>query len=98
MIEPGFVEDALACLRRAGKVDSSVLAIAGLPNPVVARVTAEQYGRLWLTIARTMNDEFFGLAARPMRPGSFSLLCQAVLHTHSLEHALRRALRFLQVV
>ncbi len=33
-----------------------------------------------------------------MRAGSFALLCHAILSTVTLEHALRRALRFLRVV
>jgi hypothetical protein len=51
-----------------------------------------------LAAATKLNDDFFGLAARPMRPGGFTLLCHCLLHTHILEQALRRALRFLNLV
>jgi hypothetical protein len=73
---------------------------AGGRTPVAVRepVTPQQYGRLWLAIASAIDDEFFGLAARPMRRGSFTLLCHAVLDAGTLEKALRRALQFLRVV
>ncbi|MGU7785284.1 AraC family transcriptional regulator [Burkholderia sp. PU8-34] len=98
MIAPGFVEDALASLRRQGVDVAPLLRAAGLPAGVDAPVTVQQYGRLWLAMAEALDDEFFGLAARPMRVGSFALLCHAVLHTATLEQALRRSLRFLRVV
>ena len=98
MISPDFVEDALACLRRQGLAAKPLLRAAGLPDVVSDPVTAQQYGRLWLAIAEATDDEFFGLSARPMRHGSFALLCQAVLHAGTLEKALRRALQFLRVV
>lgn len=98
MISPGFVEDALDSLRRAGIDPGPALAEAGIAQPVTAPVTNLQYGALWLRIAVLLDDEFFGHGARPMRPGSFTLLCHAVLTARTLEQALRRALRFLGVV
>ena len=98
MISPGFVEDALTGLRRAGIDPGPVLAGVGLPDPVTESVTHLQYGALWLAIAARLDDEFFGLGARPMRVGSFKLLCHAVLQAHTLDQALRRALAFLGVV
>lgn len=97
-ISPGFVEDALDCLRRQGFAPEPVLRAAGLPAAGREPVTAEEYGRLWLAIAEASDDEFFGLSARPMRHGSFALLCHAVLHAGTLGKALRRALQFLRVV
>lgn len=98
MISPDFVDDALASLRRQHIATAPVLRAAGLPAAVHEPVTPLQYGRLWLAIAGALDDEFFGLAARPMRRGSFTLLCHAVLHAGTLEKALRRALQFLRVV
>ncbi|TAX42263.1 AraC family transcriptional regulator, partial [Rhizobium leguminosarum] len=98
MIAPGFVEEALDSLRRLGKPTAPVLAGVGLASPVDQPVSAETYGALWLAIAAELDDEFFGMGARPMRSGSFTLLCHSVLHAPTLGHALRRALRFLDVV
>ncbi len=98
MISPSFVEEALDCLRRRGRPVEPVLAAIGLPPAIDAPVSAESYGRLWLAIAAEVDDEFFGMGGRPMRRGSFTLLCHCVLHAGTLEQALRRALRFLDVV
>lgn len=97
-ITPGFVEDALDCLRQRGIDPVPLMTSIGLPEKVTEPVSNVQYGRLWWLIAETISDEFFGLAARPMRPGSFNLLCYAVLHAGTLERALRRALQFLNIV
>ncbi|WP_199261144.1 AraC family transcriptional regulator [Paracoccus binzhouensis] len=96
-ISPGFVEDALDCLHRRGLDPAPLLAQSGITT-LAEPVSNLQYGKLWLAIADLIRDEFFDEAARPMRPGSFQLLCQAVLHAGTLERALRRALTFLVVV
>lgn len=98
MIRASFVEEALECVRRRGLATEPILAAAGLPATVVEPVSAECYGALWLAIAAALDDEFFGLGGRPMRPGSFVLLGHTLLHTGTLERALRRALRFLAIV
>jgi AraC-like DNA-binding protein len=98
MIAPGFVEEALDSLRRFGKPTAPVLQRLGLPTRLEKPISAENYGALWLAIAEELDDEFFGMGDRPMRSGSFTLLCHCVLHAPTLGDALRRALRFLHVV
>lgn len=98
IIAPGFVADALDRLSGQGIDPAPLLAAAGLPPAVDQPVSNLHFGRLWWLIAQAMQDEFMGLAARPMRPGGFAMLCHAVLHAGTLERALRRALRFLTLV
>lgn len=98
MIAPCFVEEALDAPRRRGIAVEPLLAEAGLPPVVAEPVSAERYGALWRLVATAIDDEFFGLGGRPMRVGSFALLCHAVLSAGTLEQALRRALRFLRAV
>ena len=98
MISPGFVEDALDSLRVKGIDPAPVLRNVGIDPESFDPVTNEQYGALWLAIAALSGDEFFGLAAHPMRPGAFRLLCYTVIHAGTLERALRRALTFLNIV
>jgi len=97
-ISASFVEEALDGLRRRGLPTQGVLGAAGLPPTVLEPVSAAAYGRMWLALAAALDDEFFGLMARPMRPGGFTLLCHCLLHAANLETALRRALRFLNLV
>ncbi|MGQ3676524.1 AraC family transcriptional regulator [Xanthobacter sp. TB0139] len=98
MISPGFVEDALDCLIRRGLDPAPLLREAGIDPHLSEPVSNLQYGRLWLAITDLIQDEFFDEAARPMRPGSFTLLCHLTLHAGTLEKALRKALRFLAIV
>lgn len=98
MVAPCFIVDTLECLRRQGVQTEPFLAQLGLPSVVTEPIPAEQYGELWRLTARATDDEFFGLGTRAMRSGSFAMLCHATLSTTTLEHALRRALRFLRIV
>jgi AraC-like DNA-binding protein len=98
MIAPSFVEEALDSLRRKGRPVEPLLTNLGLPTVVTEPVSAQTFGQLWLAIAAELDDECFGLGARPMQRGSFTLLCHCVLHAPTLERALRRALRFLNLV
>jgi hypothetical protein len=79
MISASFVEEALDALRRRGLPTGRVLAAAGLSEGVTEPVSAEDYGKMWLALSQELDDEFFGLAARPMRPGGFTLLCHCLL-------------------
>lgn len=96
-ISNAFVSEALDCARRGGVDIAALLDSAAIDAPGGGKVSAEAFGRLWLGIANAMDDEFFGNAARPMRPGSFALMGHAVRGAATLEIALRRALRFLKV-
>jgi AraC-like DNA-binding protein len=98
MISPSFVEEALDCLRRYNRPTAPLLSSLGLPATVDKPISAEAYGALWLAVAAEVDDEFFGMGGRPMRRGSFTLLCHCVLHATTLEQALKRALRFLDLV
>jgi len=98
MVSSGFVDDALACARRQGISTEPALQAAAIPSKVSQSITVQQYGQLWLALAEAMDDEFFGMFARPARSGSFALLAHAVLHAGTLETALRRALRYLRIL
>ena len=93
---PSFVEEALDCLRRAGKPTAPLLAsLLGFCRPCVENpISAESYGALWLAVAAEVDDEFFrhGRAADAAR--LVTLLCHCVLHATTLDQALRRAPRF----
>lgn len=68
-----------------------------------ARVPAAAFARLWMAIARLIDDEFFGLDTRRMKVGAFAMLCHALVGqatlgrtpagAPTLDRALRMALR-----
>lgn len=40
-----------------------------------ARVPVQHYTRFWRRVRRTIQDEFFLMDQRSMRPGSFAFMC-----------------------
>jgi AraC-like DNA-binding protein len=97
-----FVREALVEAARRGVDVDGLLDAADIPASLLAapqaRVSPERYGALWLAIAQALDDEFFGMDVRPMKRGSFTLLCHSVLHAGTLERALHRALRFMHLM
>lgn len=79
--------DARAAVLREAGIAAELLALPG------ARVSAPAFAALWLAVARALDDEFFGLDARRMKPGSFALLCHALVGGGTLGRALKVALR-----
>ena len=63
-----------------------------------ARVSVTQYAQLWIILANTMNDEFFGMDSHPMRRGSYTLLSKSVLSAENLGKALHHILQFLNLL
>ncbi len=101
-ISISFVHEALESFRGRGLNQNELLMQSGISPELLtspqARVSSKHYGQLWQLIAKTFDDEFFGMDRHPMKAGSFTLLCHAVIHSDTLERALHRALRFLRLV
>ena len=97
-ISADFVAEALDCARRGGVDPERLLDEVGLQLRPDGRYSAEEFGQLWLALAREMRDEFFLLGDRPMRPGAFTLMGHAVLGAANLRIGLERVLKFMRVV
>ncbi|WP_120429797.1 AraC family transcriptional regulator [Acinetobacter baylyi] len=59
-----------------------------------ARVTIDQYARLWIELADVLNDEFFAMDSHPMRRGSYQLLAKLAMQSETLEKALQDILHY----
>jgi AraC-like DNA-binding protein len=93
-----FVNEAMGCGSAAGVDMADLLRRLAIPPGDLQQLSAEQFGQIWLELSFCMQDEFFGLAARSMSPGSFTMLGHATRHAPNLEIAMARALRFLTIV
>lgn len=97
-----YVHEALHALHKRGIDQARILIRAGISPTLLdeplARVSATQYGQLWHLIAQVLDDEFFGLDSHPMKMGSFTLLCHAIIQCKTLEQAMNRMLRFLRLI
>lgn len=94
-----LVHEALHAASLRNMDISEVLETAKLDRELLgstrARISAAAYSRMWVALADLMDDEFFGLDSHGLRRGGFSLMTRAAVSAQTLEHALRRILRFL---
>jgi AraC-like DNA-binding protein len=97
-----FVEKALHEVRRRGLNADALLDRAGISAALLsftqARVSVASYGTLWRLVNIALDEEFFGEDSRPMKNGSFAMVCHGVIHCTTLGQALRRTLRFFSVL
>ena len=98
----GFVNGLLLGPERAGQdipamLKHAQIAMAALKNPH-ARIPVSNYAALYRRVIAGLNDEAFALFSRPMRLGSFELLCRAMLSADRLGEVLERLPRFLAVM
>ncbi len=101
-VSVAFVVEALAAAARQHCDTRLLLAAAGIDPQELhdphARVTPEAFGALWLAITRTMDDEFFGLDSRRMKPGSFATLSRLTLGAPNLRQVLIRVTQFFEIL
>ncbi|WXL26839.1 AraC family transcriptional regulator [Ectopseudomonas mendocina] len=97
-----LLNEALLEFRQRGFDDLAVLNDAGITtellNKPYGRVPSQLYGHLWLTTARVMDDEFFGMNSRRMKCGSFAYMTRAAIKEPTLGDALTVALGFLDLL
>ncbi|WP_263146444.1 AraC family transcriptional regulator [Pseudomonas sp. RIT-PI-AD] len=93
-----FVRAALHGVRRQGLDEASLLRLAGIPPGLLAepraRVAPEAFARLLHLLWQRLADESLGLAPAPSRPGTFAMMCHALIHCRNLEKALLRGIQF----
>ena len=98
VVPSAFVEEVLECGRASGVDMASLIKDLDISSEALTCLTTDQFGQIWLELSFRMQDEFFGLGARPMSPGSTTILGHATRHAPNLEVALARALRFMTIV
>lgn len=93
-----FVRAALRGAQRHGHDSRALLNAAGI-NPELLeqprmRVDAQQYARLIQLLWDTLGDELMGFGPVRSRPGTFAMMCHALIHCPTLERALQRGMLF----
>lgn len=93
----GFVHGILSGVHARGQPLEPFLVEAGIAPGLLgqsdARVTTQQYARLFRVLTERLDDDFIGLLSRPLRRGSFALIARSALGAPTLQVALRRAAR-----
>ncbi|WP_462381850.1 AraC family transcriptional regulator [Pseudomonas sp. Marseille-QA0892] len=107
LLRPGTIsaqilDEALLAYVQAGRSREELLDGAGFrPETFVdedGRIPAERFGRLWKRLARRFDDEFFGMAPRPLRAGSFSFMARTACLQPDLGQALGHTLDYLRLM
>ena len=93
-----YARAALGGARRAGYDYSGLLQQVGITPELLteprARIAPEQFTRLLQMLWLALDDEYLGFGKGQSKPGSFAMMCHAVIHCRNLDKALNRGLLF----
>lgn len=93
-----FVNAALTGVRQMGLDINALLSRVGIEpellNQPKARVSPDQYTRLAQTLWLVTQDEHLGFGAHPRKLGTFSIMCQLIIHAGTLGKALELSSQF----
>lgn len=93
-----FARAALGGARRSGFDYSPLLQRLGISPELLdeprARIAPEQFTQLIQSLWLALDDEYLGFGNVPSKPGSFAMMCHALIHCRNLEKALQRGLLF----
>jgi hypothetical protein len=97
-ISSHFARAVLGGAQRRGLDYSSLLQQLAISPELLdeprARIAPEQFTRLIQGLWLALDDEYLGFGRGPSKPGSFAMMCHAVIHCRNLEKALNRGLLF----
>ena len=96
-----FVRAPLSGARKHGLTREALLQRAGITESDFAAdgsLGQQEYARLMFSIWQASDDEVMGLSPEPVLFGTFAMMCRAVIHCTTLEHALRRASAFYRLI
>ncbi len=68
------------------------------PEAAQPRIGLEDYGRLLRAIWQELDDEAGGYLSRPLRVGTFRMMCHALITAGNLRRALLRSSRFISLL
>ncbi len=83
--------DVNAILQRAG-ISPQLMDVSQ------ARVSQAQFGKLLRVLRYQMRDEYWGLCSHPVRIGTFAQCCELLVHSTTLEGALRAGFRYYHLI
>lgn len=93
-----FVRAALRGAQRQGLDCSAILREVNIQPALLdeprARLAPEQFARLIQLLWERLSDEYMGFGQRRSKPGTFAMMCYALIHCHTLEKALQRGTLF----
>lgn len=92
-----FIDEALGCAKKADIDIEAILEKLEISPNKLEQLNTVEFGKIWLELSYQMDDEFFGLGKRALRPGSTTLLGHTVASADTFEIYLNRLLRFFKI-
>ncbi|MEP2980237.1 MAG: AraC family transcriptional regulator ligand-binding domain-containing protein [Lentilitoribacter sp.] len=92
-----FVDEALDCAKKANIDIEAMFLKLDIDYKNLEHLNTIEFGRIWLELSYQMEDEFFGLGKRALRPGSTTLLGHSVASAATFGVYLKRLLRFFKI-
>src|SRR5262245_6917750 len=101
-IDSGYVGLMLSGVREAGFDVDRLLARAGIAPEQLekpgARLPQDQFARLIAILTRETRDELWLLCSRPIKPGTFRMMCRLLIRCANLREAIRIGCQFYHLV
>lgn len=101
-IDTDYVGLVLSGVREAGLDIDRLLARAGIaPEQLAvpgARLPQDQFARLIAVLTRETRDELWLLCNRPIKPGTFRMMCRLLIRCANLREAIRIGCQFYHLV
>jgi AraC-like DNA-binding protein len=101
-IDSGYVGLVLSGVREAGLDIDRLLARAGIAHEQLekpaARLPQDQFARLIAALTRETRDELWLLGNRPIKPGTFRMMCRLLIRCANLREAIRIGCQFYHLV
>ncbi|TAI65767.1 AraC family transcriptional regulator [Bradyrhizobium sp. Leo170] len=101
-IDSGYAGLVLSGVREAGFDIDRLLARAGITPEQLekpgARLPQDQFARLIAILTRETRDELWLLCNRPIKPGTFRMMCRLLIRSANLREAIRIGCQFYHLV
>ena len=101
-INSGYVGLILSEVREAGFDIDRLLTRAGIApdhfEKPGARLPQDKFARLIAVITRETRDELWLLCGRPIKPGTFRMMCRLLIRSANLREAIRIGCQFYHLV
>jgi AraC-like DNA-binding protein len=102
VIDVGYVNLVMSGLRKSGRNVDHILIRAGLDPHRIAepngRLSQREFARLISVLIRTTRDEFWSLCSRPIKPGTFRMMCKLLIQCSNLREAVKAGCQFYHLV
>jgi AraC-like DNA-binding protein len=101
-IDSGYIGLVLSGVREAGFDVDRLLARAGIApdqfDSPGSRLPQDQFARLIAVLTRETGDELWLLCSRPIKPGTFRMMCRLLIRCGNLREAIRVGCQFYHLV